>query len=394
MTNPTQNIKMNSSNVATALPAESLSVSGFWSRPALIAKTNFQSKSLSGWSFNPSIGCAHGCRFCYVPSVSTNHLATDLGPLGVTDPDADWGQYVFLRTWDEPAFLKSLRHAEHVARRDSASGHSRAVMFSSTTDPYQVVPNPVIATSRELTTANLTMVARALELIRDQSTLNVRILTRSPLAEKHFDLFRSFGPRLLFGMSVPTLRNDLAMIYEPRAPAPTRRFETLQNAKEAGLHIYAAIAPTYPDSDTADLNATMEAIAGLNPVTIFHEPINVRAENVARIAIHAQKMGVFINRRVFESKKNWSEYALQSFKTVIDAARKFGIYDRLHLWPDKSLGDADIVQARPKPAKYQQWLEIKWNRVSEWPVVAGPTALVAATAAELPLSDSLISGNT
>ena len=39
------------------------------------------------------------------------------------------------------------------------------------------------------------LVRRSLELIRDHSTLNVRILTRSPLARADFDLFKSFGTR-------------------------------------------------------------------------------------------------------------------------------------------------------------------------------------------------------
>src|SRR5207249_7173729 len=85
------------------------------------------------------------------------------------------------------------------------------------------------------------LVRRSLELIRDQSTLNVRILTRSPLARAAFDLFQSFGKRLVFGMSLPTLRNDLAKIYEPKAPAPLQRLATLRAAKEANLHVYVAV---------------------------------------------------------------------------------------------------------------------------------------------------------
>jgi DNA repair photolyase len=244
---------MNNPNIASpTLPSQSSVVSGLWSHPAVIAQTHFKNKSLSGWSFNTAIGCGHGCRFCYVPSVSTVKMAPQLAPLGVADPDADWGNYVFLRPWDEAAFLKSLRHADTVSKRDSASGSTHAVMFSSTTDPYQVIRNPDMTKTRELTKANLAMVAKALELIRDRSNLNVRILTRSPLARVHFDLFRSFGPRLLFGMSIPTLRNDLADIYEPEAPAPTQRLETLQKAKEQGLHVYVAMAPTYPECDAAD----------------------------------------------------------------------------------------------------------------------------------------------
>lgn len=348
-------------------PANS-TVSGLWSHPAVIAKTSFQSKSLSGWSFNPAIGCAHACRFCYVPSVSTNHLASQLAPLGVGDPDSDWGRYIFLRPWDEAAFMKSLRHADFVSRRDSAAGTTHAVMFSSTTDPYQVIPNANLARSRELTDANLTMVARALELIRDHSTLNVRILTRSPLAAKHFELFRSFGPRLLFGMSMPTLRNDLASIYEPKAPAPSRRLATLQKARDAGLHVYVAMGPTYPECNAADIHATMQAVAALNPCIIYHEPINVRAENIARIEAEGLKQGVPVNTAVFASPKAWGAYALESFRHALNAAKALGVQDRLHLSPDKALGHPDIVNAQKDPAAYLRWLNQCWSRVSAWPV--------------------------
>jgi len=362
---------MNNPNIASPTPpSQSPVVSGLWSHPAVIAPTHFKNKSLSGWSFNTAIGCGHGCRFCYVPSVSTVKMAPQLAPLGVADPDADWGNYVFLRPWDETAFLKSLRHADTVSKRDSASGSTQAVMFSSTTDPYQVIRNPDMTKTRELTKANLAMVAKALELIRDRSKLNVRILTRSPLARIHFDLFRSFGPRLLFGMSIPTLRNDLADIYEPKAPAPTQRLETLQKAKEQGLHVYVAMAPTYPECDRADIRATMQAAAALKPLTIYHEPINIRAENVARIAASAAAKGVTLDTSVFASKKAWSEYALRSFQEVIDAAREFGVTSQLHLWPDRSLGDPEIVNARSKPAEYRAWLDDRWNRESKWPVVA------------------------
>src|SRR5439155_13771851 len=123
----------------------------------------------------------------------------------------------------------------------------RAVIYCSTTDPYQVFRSTDANLRAELGRSAEHLVRRSLELIRDRSTIRVRILTRSPLARRDFDLFKSFGPRLLFGMSLPTLRNDLAKVYEPRAPSPTQRLATLSAAKEAGLHIYVAIAPTYPE---------------------------------------------------------------------------------------------------------------------------------------------------
>src|SRR5207247_7852791 len=126
-------------------------------------------------------------------------------------------------------------------------------------------------------------------------------LTRSPLARADFDLFKSFGKRLVFGMSLPTLRNDLAKVYEPKAPAPSQRLAALRAAKEAALHVYVALAPTYPECDEADLRATLKAVTELDPITIFHEPINIRAENVARIERHAEALGLLPLRKFAQS---------------------------------------------------------------------------------------------
>jgi DNA repair photolyase len=88
------------------------------------------------------------------------------------------------------------------------------------------------------------LVQRALELILERSSLNVRILTRSPLAVEDFDLYKRFGHRLLFGMSLPTLNDGIRQLYEPGAPGVQKRFEILEKAKQQGLHVYVAMAPT------------------------------------------------------------------------------------------------------------------------------------------------------
>jgi DNA repair photolyase len=263
----------------------------FWHAPAVIAENHFVYKSLSNWAFNVAVGCSHACRFCYVPSAATIKQGPKLAEYGVKDPDAEWGDYVLLRPWDEQKFLASLRSAEKMPRKQLNPDGNRAVIYCSTTDPYQVIRHPDSARQRELAAHARFLVRRSLELIRDQSTLNVRILTRSPLARADFDMFKSFGKRLVFGMSLPTLRNDLAKVYEPKAPAPSQRLAALRAAKEAGLHVYVALAPTYPECDEADLRATLQAVAELEPITIFHEPINIRAENVARIEAQAAGHG-------------------------------------------------------------------------------------------------------
>jgi DNA repair photolyase len=340
---------------------------GIWSSPALIAPNNFVYKSLSNWAFNVAVGCSHACRFCYVPSAATIKQGPKLADYGVKDPDAEWGDYVLLRPWDENKFLASLRAAQNTPRSELKPDGNRAVMYCSTTDPYQVIRHPDPVEQKKLGEHARRLVRRSLELIRDHSTLNVRILTRSPLARADFDLFQSFGPRLLFGMSLPTLRNDLAKVYEPKAPAPSQRLATLQAAREAGLHVYVAVAPTYPECDETDLRATLRAVAEIEPVTIFHEPINIRAENVERIQSHADELGVKLKTDVFATRELWQDYAVESLKTVERLGAEIGVIKQLHLWPDKSLGSVNAASRMSKPKEHRRWLQKWWGRISEWP---------------------------
>jgi DNA repair photolyase len=356
----------------TMNPPRKQIVADYWRAPAVIAPNNFIYKSLSNWAYNVAVGCAHACLFCYVPSVATIKQGPQLAPYGVDDPDEEWGNYVLLRPWDEGKFLASLRTAERTPLDRLRPDGNRAVIYCSTTDPYQVIRHPDPARRRELAEHNRLLVRRSLELVRDQSTLNVRILTRSPLARADFDLFRSFGDRLVFGMSVPTLRPNLSRVYEPRAPAPCQRLATLRAAKEAGLHVFVALAPTYPECDEADLRATLKAVSKLGPITIFHEPINIRAENVRRIAEHASSIGVSLNTEVFATRQQWQDYAITALRTVERLAGELGVADQLHLWPDKSLGGQAAlarlaVTTGQEPDAVLQWLQRWWHRISEWP---------------------------
>jgi DNA repair photolyase len=339
----------------------------FWHAAAVIAPNNFVYKSLSNWSFNIAVGCSHACLFCYVPSAATIKQGRRLAEYGVSDPDAEWGNYVLLRRWDEQKFLASLRSAEDTPRSKLKRDGNRAVIYCSTTDPYQVIHHRDSNRRRELAEHARFIVRRSLELIRDNSTINVRILTRSPLARADFDLFRSFGKRLVFGMSLPTLRNDLAKVYEPRAPAPSQRLATLRAAKDADLHVYVALAPTYPECNEADLRATLRAVAELEPITIFHEPINVRAENVARMKAQGDTLGISLKTEVFATRESWQDYAVGALAVVNKLAKELGIEKCLHLWPDKTLGSLPLVSRMPKPEQYKRRLEHWWSRVSEWP---------------------------
>lgn len=105
----------------------------------------------------------------------------------------------------------------------------------------------------------------------------------------------------------------------------------------------------------------------LNPITVFHEPINIRAENVQRTQKHADELGVTLKTDVFQSRERWQDYAVSALKTVERLAAEIGVADRLHLWPDKSLGNISVAKRMQKPEEYLEWLRESWARVSRWP---------------------------
>ena len=74
------------------------------------------------------------------------------------------------------------------------------------------------------------------------------------------------------------------------------------------------------------------------PVTLFHEPINLRAENLARIEAKARELGREVRSEVFQSRERWREYAFRQFDMVDRICQELNVPEGvLHQWPDKDL---------------------------------------------------------
>lgn len=344
-----------------------------WHRPLEIMKSGFKHKGLSAWSANLSIGCSHGCRFCYVPSVSTGKQRATLEDYGVSDPKDEWGGYMIPRTWDIPQFRKSLKKAMAVPEIDLPWDGHRAVMFSTTTDPFMVSRHPDPKVRKTQSDQLEVLFCNSLEMIRDESDLNVRILTRSPLAEKHFELMKSLGDRLLFGMSLPSLDDELVRKYEPKAPGVEKRLECLRAAAEFGLNVYVAVAPTFPEQSIDDYGEILSVINLLNPVSVFHEPINIRGSNVKLMQQAFEADGHEFQSSIFEDRGKWAVYAAQALTEFEIAAGDAGLSDQLKLWPDEALLNKSGVKAVPKKGifaseeKFTEWVQSHWDKPSSWP---------------------------
>lgn len=338
---------------------------------ATIEPNKFVFKSLSNWALNFFIGCLHACRFCYVTATAIRKISRLIRSYGVEDPVKDWGNYLLIRPWDPRKFLASLKKAEQTPPGKLRPDGNRAVMLCSSTDPHQVVRHPDPVMRKLLQDHARHMRRESLRLIRDESTLNVRVLTRNPLAREDFDIHRSFGDRLLLGTSLPTLDPALARVYEPKVPAPRQRLRLLLDAREAGIHTFVAVAPVFPECDYKGLVNLFKEVKKADPVTIFMEPVNLRLDIARRIQEQAGKAGRVIDMQPYTDTAAWADYAIAKLHDAEGAAAEAGVADRLHLWPDKALGTTKVVARQPDPEAHVAWLRHWWSRVSEWPGVTG-----------------------
>ncbi len=181
----------------------------------VLAKTLVHRSRIPGVDFviNPYGGCAFGCRYCYADFTRRFHHGPER-----------WGEYVDVRT-----------NARHLLYRElSRVPQGSLLLLSSVTDPYQPVERKYQLT-RQL-----------LEILLQRRDLRVSLLTRSPLVTRDLDLFQRFGTRLEVGLSIPTDREDVRRVLEPRAPAIHQRWQALRTLAQAGVRTYAFLGPLLP----------------------------------------------------------------------------------------------------------------------------------------------------
>jgi len=284
-------------------------------------------KGLCDYVVNVASGCLHGCTFCYVPSTpAIRTRQAQLREKGVSNPQMQWGQYLFVREEIPEKLEKILERKRTWHETDAGRG---VVLLCSGTDPYQ-----------NKQTASVT---RGAVEVLSKHNKRVRILTRSPLWIKDIDFLKR--DNVIVGMSLPYLDDELSRKIEPHAPLPSERYKALVKGHEAGCRLYVAMAPTPPSMTLDDFKRDLEQIMRVNPEVIFWEPINARGTNGKRMLA----AGLEFTSSIM-SKKSWAECFRRQWEEIETAAIDIGCLDRLHIWPDPELrGYVD-------EAKLEHWL--------------------------------------
>ena len=174
----------------------------------------------SFYTLSPYVGCTIGCRFCYASS-KVDPMRAIVGL-----PAIPWGSYVDAR-----------RNAPEVLADELERLAVRPIKFCPVvSDPYQTLER------RERLTR------RCLEKIRDASRpWPALLLTRSKWILDDLDLIASL-PRVVAGVSLPTIDDEVRAHFEPRAASVSERLDILRTLRKAGISTMAIVQPIFDGS--------------------------------------------------------------------------------------------------------------------------------------------------
>jgi DNA repair photolyase len=206
------------------------------SRSIFSPATGFIQRGGFDWTCNPYVGCTFGCTYCYAAFLPQNRR-----------PPEEWGKWITAK-----------KNAVELAQKQAKKVAGEAVYMSSVTDPYQPVERSLMLTRGILEA-----------LVPHQPRLTIQ--TRGPLAARDIDVLKQFHS-LRVNMSIPTDSECVRMQFEPKAPPLEKRWEALQQVKDAGVAVGVCVTPTLP---IENIDAFAQRIAEFAPTVLvcqdFHD---------------------------------------------------------------------------------------------------------------------------
>lgn len=168
------------------------------------------------YTLNPYRGCQFACPYCY-------------------DVAQQWrGQYHAKSS--EVAWKIFVKENAVERLREELRGKPRDIVaIGSATDPYQLAEEKF-----EVTRGCLNVLVRA--------EWPVEVGTKSPLILRDLDLLKEASKRSFccIFITVTTLDERLAGVFEPAAPKPAERLRTVKQLSKAGIEVCVTMIPVFP----------------------------------------------------------------------------------------------------------------------------------------------------
>lgn len=213
-----------------------------WAASAVPCKTVVSKSRLPGldYTYNPYVGCTHGCLYCYVPDIMRSRGSS-----------STWGRSVSVK---EDALRK--------LKADLAKLKPGVVGVSTVTDPYQPIEKRL-----EVTRGSLQILKSA--------AFPVSIQTKSSLVARDVDIMRDGSFEV--GITITSRDDSFRRTFEPGASPMPERVDALRALSANGIRTWIFYGPVIPGAN--DRPEDLEFIAELARETrsrVLYDRLNIK----------------------------------------------------------------------------------------------------------------------
>ncbi len=208
----------------------------------ITCKTALSPSRLPGlkYSLNPYLGCAHGCVYCYSPSV-----------LGDRQLAMNWGKIV-----------RPKQNIVEVLKHEVDHKPKGVVGVSTVTDPYQPLE------------AKLELTRKCIEVLA-QHGFPVSIQTKSKLVLRDADLI--IPEKFDVGVTITTMDRGLASRLEPGAAPPDARAQVLEEFSSRGVETWLFLGPIIPGlNDSEESLRQVIKVAARTRSKVIYDRLNLK----------------------------------------------------------------------------------------------------------------------
>ncbi len=288
----------------------------------------FVLKGLADYSVNPAVKCDHACAYCSSGSTLRRLQAfKDTGEnpfehgFAIVDPDM-------------PARIR-----KDAQRLRNSKG---TVQLCTLVDAWSPVAQ------------EYDLGRQCLAAILEESSMQVRCLTKNAAITKDFDLISKYKDRVLVGLSLTGTpdKSSVISVLEPNASPVEERIAAMQEAHRRGLRTYGMLCPLMPGIADApnQVDELVKTAIGFGAEEIFAEAVNPRGRGLLLCVDWLQKAGFTTEAHEIDQIRHMqhrSPYMANLIANVQQSVRRHGdIKDLRFLLYSKGMAPADLTRVR------------------------------------------------
>lgn len=266
---------------SVAVLGQSFPIYGSEAKSILSRTSGFIARAGFTHSLTPARNCVYGCSYCYVPT---------LGVYGGLKPE-DW------KSWGRHTTFKT--NAGDLLRRQLRP--DQVIYCSPLVDPYQ----PAERVERAM--------PAILERLCEHPPAAVVIQTRGAAVLRDLDALRALArrTRLRISFSLPTNRDEVRRIYEPRCEPVDQRVRVMEELTGAGVLVHCTLAPILP----CDPERLAELALQATSCSVVADPLHSREGKPHGATTRPEGLRV-------SGAQQWEQWHRPAFQAqVVDAIR-------------------------------------------------------------------------